>query len=459
MSALNARQNNSPDKRRPRASKPRGESAAPAPAAPETVAPVEAPSEPHAELREAAAAPLEQASAVPAAPAQTPTAERTNRPERPAPKPQEELVTVEGLFAPDGKENGNLVSPRAGGRVRATDPFVSREIAKRHKLKAGSHIVAKARHDPRFPNAKVMQIVSVDGLEPDSRMRRIPFTQLTSVAPDDMLKLETKDGRLTTRVVDLFCPVGKGTRGLIVAPPRTGKTTLLKDIAFGVQHNHPECVVMLLLVDERPEEVTDFRRDLPDVEMYASSNDEEAENHIRVAEFCIERAKRLVECGKHVVLLMDSITRLTRAYNNAKVGSGRTMTGGLDSRAMEKPRQIFSSARNTEEGGSLTIVASALIKTGSRMDDLIFEEFKGTGNMEMVLDRKVAELRIWPAFDLAASGTRKEELILPDDYLEASRLLRRAMVGGKIEDIAEAMTDRLAKTKSNADFIRLILRG
>ncbi len=377
----------------------------------------------------------------------------------PAPKPAEELVTVEGLFAPDGKDNGNLVSLKSGGRVRPTDPFISREIAKKHKLKAGSYIVAKARHDARFPNPKVMQIVTVDGLEPEMRLRRIAFTQLTSVAPDEMLKLESKDGRLTTRVVDLFCPVGKGTRGLIVAPPRTGKTTLLKDIAFGVKQNHPECHVMLLLVDERPEEVTDFRRDLPDVEMYASSNDEEAENHIRVAEFCIERAKRLVECGRHVVLLMDSITRLTRAYNNAKVGSGRTMTGGLDSRAMEKPRQIFSSARNTEEGGSLTIVASALVKTGSRMDDLIFEEFKGTGNMEMVLDRKVAELRIWPAFDLAASGTRKEELILPEDYLEASRLLRRAMVGGKIEDIAEAMTDRLAKTKTNADFIRLILRS
>lgn len=377
---------------------------------------------------------------------------------RPAPVAEEELLQVEGLFLPDNKENGSLVSPRAGGRLRPTDPFVSREIAKKYRLKPGSLVVAKVRQDVRFANPKVLSIISVDGLDPESRARRIPFTQLTSVTPDSMLKLETKDGRLTTRVVDLFCPVGKGTRGLIVAPPRTGKTTLLKDIAYGVRQNHPECSVMVLLVDERPEEVTDFRRDLPDVELYASSNDEDAENHIRVAEFCIERAKRLVEAGKHVVLLVDSITRLTRSYNNAKVGSGKTMTGGLDSRAMEKPRQLFASARNTEEGGSLTIVASALIKTGSPMDDLIFEEFKGTGNMEMVLDRKVAELRIWPAFDLGASGTRKEELILPDEYLEASQLLRRAMAGGKIEDIAEAMTDRLAKTKSNADFIRMILR-
>lgn len=392
-------------------------------------------------------------------PAALPATENAGRAPAAAPKPADDLVVVEGVFAPDGKENGNLVSPKSGGRVRPSDPFVAREIAKKFKLKPGSHIVAKARHDARFPNPKVMQIVEVDGMEPEKRIHRIPFTSLTSIAPDEMIKLESKDGRLTTRIVDLFCPVGKGTRGLIVAPPRTGKTTLLKDIAFGVLQNHPECLVMVLLVDERPEEVTDFRRDLPTVELYASSNDEDVENHIRVAEFCIERAKRLVECGKQVVLLVDSITRLTRAYNNAKVGSGKTMTGGLDSRAMEKPRQLFSSARNTEEGGSLTIVASALVKTGSRMDDLIFEEFKGTGNMEMVLDRKVAELRIWPAFDLAASGTRKEELILPDDYLETSRLLRRAMAGGKIEDIAEAMTDRLAKTKSNADFIRMINRS
>ncbi|MDR3229525.1 MAG: transcription termination factor Rho [Puniceicoccales bacterium] len=374
------------------------------------------------------------------------------------PKPQTEIITVEGIFEPDKKENGVLVATKRGGRPRPTDPFVARDIAKRYRLKRGSYIVGKAIHDPRLSSTKLRDVETVDGLPPEARARCLAFTQLTSVAPDKQLHLETKDGRLTNRVIDLFCPVGKGTRGVIVAPPRTGKTTLLKDIAQGVFENHPECKVMVLLVDERPEEVTDFRRELPLAELYASSNDEDVHSHIAVAESCAERARRLVEAGAEVVLLIDSLTRLTRAYNNAKTGSGKTMSGGIDSRALEKPRQIFSSARNTEEGGSLTIVASALVQTGSRMDDLIFEEFKGTGNMEMVLDRKVAELRIWPAFNLAASGTRKEELILAPEALEAASFLRRAMSGaGKIEDIAESMTERLAKTKTNAEFVKMIL--
>lgn len=374
-----------------------------------------------------------------------------------APKASDPNVSLaEGVFELDVRNNGVLVPVGRGGRSRPTDAFISQDFIKRHKLRRGSLISGQVSRDPRFPNAKMRSIETVDGLSPTERLRLPLFTQLTSVAPDEQLHLETKDGRLTNRVIDLFCPIGKGTRGVIVAPPRTGKTTLLKDIAQGVFENHPECKVMVLLVDERPEEVTDFRRELPGAELYASSNDEDVQSHVRVAESCIERARRLVEVGAEVVLLIDSLTRLTRAYNNAKVGSGKTMSGGIDSRALEKPRQIFSSARNTEEGGSLTIVASALVQTGSRMDDLIFEEFKGTGNMEMVLDRKVAELRIWPAFNLASSGTRKEELILKPDALEAASFLRRAMVGGKIEDIAEAMMERLAKTKTNADFIRMI---
>jgi transcription termination factor Rho len=368
-------------------------------------------------------------------------------------------LVVEGVLETDANRNGVLVPVGRGGKARPTDPYIPQELVKRFKLKRGSFVTAAATSDPRFPNPTVRTIETVDGLPPNERLRLPGFTQLTSVAPDEQLHLETKDGRLTNRVIDLFCPIGKGTRGVIVAPPRTGKTTLLKDIAQGVFENHPECKVMVLLVDERPEEVTDFRRELPRAELYASSNDEDVQNHVRIAESCIERARCIVETGGEVVLLIDSLTRLTRAYNNAKIGSGKTMSGGIDSRALEKPRQIFSSARNTEEGGSLTIVASALVQTGSRMDDLIFEEFKGTGNMEMVLDRKVAEMRVWPAFNLASSGTRKEELILAPDALEAASFLRRAMVGGKIEDIAEAMIDRLAKTKTNAEFIRLIRKS
>jgi transcription termination factor Rho len=238
-----------------------------------------------------------------------------------------------------------------------------------------------------------------------------------------------KDGRMTTRAVDLFCPIGKGTRGLIVAPPRTGKTILLRDMALGILENNPECHVMILLVDERPEEVTDFRRSVP-AEIWASSNDEQIENHIRIADLCIERAKRLVEAGRHVVLFVDSITRLSRAHNTQR-NSGRTGSGGLDVRALERPRQLFAAARNTEEAGSLTIIASVLVETGSRMDDVIFQEFKGTGNMELVLDRKCAEMRLWPAINIAASGTRKEELLIDPKKLEGIHFFRRALVAAE----------------------------
>jgi transcription termination factor Rho len=261
---------------------------------------------------------------------------------------------------------------------------------------------------------------------------------------------------MTNRVIDLLCPIGKGTRGLVVAPPRTGKTTFLRDIALGVLENHPECHVMILLVDERPEEVTDFKRSVP-AEVWASSNDDPVENHLRVSDLCIERAKRLVEAGKDVVLLLDSLTRLARAHNTAK-NSGRTGTGGLDVRALERPRQLFASARNTEDGGSLTIIASILVETGSRMDDVIFQEFKGTGNMELVLDRKAAEMRIWPAVNVASSGTRKEELLLDAKTLEGIHFFRRALVQQKIEEATDTMVTRLGKTKTNAEFIKLIAR-
>lgn len=364
-------------------------------------------------------------------------------------------ITVEGIFEPQANKSGQLLDPVRNGRKRDSDPFLPQELIRRFKVCRGSYIVGQGQQDRRFPNPKVRYIDTIDNLPVDQRKKSIEFTQLTTITPDKWLKLETKDGNMTVRAMDIFCPIGKGQRGLIVAPPRTGKTTLLRDIALGVIENHPECHVMMLLVDERPEEVTDLKRSVP-AEIWASSNDEELLNHIRIADLAIERAKRLVEVGRDVVLMLDSLTRLSRAHNSAKGGGGRTMSGGLDIRALEKPRKLFSAARNTEETGSLTIIASALIETGSRMDDFIFQEFKGTGNMEMVLDRKAAELRIWPAINIAASGTRREELLLHPDTLEHCHFLRRALAGIKVEEAAETAIARLSKTKTNEEFFNLI---
>lgn len=373
-----------------------------------------------------------------------------------APSQPDNSIRVEGILDLDNSRNGQLLDLARFGKRRPTDPFVPRELIRRFKLNQGSMITAQATPDPRFPNPKVRFIEKVDGMDVNDRRGVIDFANLLTITPNEQIKLEMKDGRMTTRVIDLFCPIGKGTRGLVVAPPRTGKTTFLRDIALGVIENHPECHVMILLVDERPEEVTDFKRSVP-AEVWASSNDEAVENHIRIADLCIERAKRLVEAGKDVVLLLDSLTRLARAHNTAR-NSGRTGTGGLDVRALEKPRQLFASARNTEDGGSLTIIASILVETGSRMDDVIFQEFKGTGNMELVLDRKAAEMRIWPAINVASSGTRKEELLLDEKTLEGIHFFRRALVQTKIEEATETMVTRLSKTKTNAEFIKLIVK-
>jgi transcription termination factor Rho len=418
---------------------------APAPTPPPVAAAVPTPS-----AETAATAPSDQAPA-PVAPAPAPA---------PRPPIQENLVTVEGILDIDtqrGGGNGALLDPSKNGRRRPSDTFVPKEMIRRFRLKQGSIVKGIAwPAEGRFPNPKMKFIQTVDGIDVEDRIRKFDFTQLTTISPEQQLKLETKDGRMTTRVVDLFCPIGKGTRGLIVAPPRTGKTTILRDMAVGVIENHPECHVMILLVDERPEEVTDFRRSVG-AEVWASSNDDPVENHIRVADLAIERARRLVEVGQDVVLFIDSLTRLSRAHNTAK-NSGRTGSGGLDVRALEKPRQLFASARRTEEAGSLTIIASILVETGSRMDDVIFQEFKGTGNSDLILDRKCAELRLWPAVNIQASGTRKEELLIEPKRLETIHFFRRALVQAKIEEACETAISRLTKTKNNDEFIKLVSR-
>ena len=403
-----------------------------------------------------ASAPADTTAAPAAAPTAAPAAPV---PASPTPAPVENLMRVEGVLDIDTARGGNgmLLDVTRMGKRRPTDPFVPKELIRRFKLKVGQMIGGTAYPpDGRFPNPKMKFIESVDGMTIEARRAKIDFVQLITISPNKHLKLELKDGRMTTRVVDLFCPVGKGTRGLIVSPPRAGKTILLRDMALGVLQNNPECHVMILLVDERPEEVTDFRRNVP-AEVWASSNDEQVENHIRIADLCIERAKRLVETGRDVVLFLDSLTRLARAHNTLR-NSGRTGSGGLDVRALEKPRQLFASARNTEDGGSLTIVASILVETGSRMDDVIFQEFKGTGNMELVLDRKCAEMRLWPAINIGSSGTRKEELLLDEKTLEGIHFFRRALVQQKIEESTETVLARLSKTKTNAEFLKLIAR-
>ena len=298
------------------------------------------------------------------------------------------------------------------------------------------------------------KLLTINGEEPAKYQGLRPFEELTTINPNKKIKLETVPDRYTTRIMDLMTPLGMGQRGLIVAPPRTGKTTLLHHIADAVAKNHPEMNLIILLVDERPEEVTDFRRSHPTAELMASSNDADIKSHTRISQLAIERAKRLVEAGKHVFILLDSITRTARAFNNAMGGGGRTMSGGIDARAMEIPRKIFAAARNTEEAGSLTIVATALIETGSRMDELIFQEFKGTGNMEMVLDRKISDQRIYPAIDIFLSGTRREELLLQPWELEKINLIRRGLAGHKPEEAIQRLLMFVKKFPTNTEMLK-----
>jgi transcription termination factor Rho len=304
-------------------------------------------------------------------------------------------------------------------------------------------------------NFALMQVEAVNGHPPEEKTSTTVFEDLTPLHPNQRFVLETEAEELSTRVVDMVTPIGKGQRGLIVSPPRAGKTVLLQKIALAIKQNHPEAYLIVLLIDERPEEVTDMVRTVagPTAEVVASTFDEPSSEHVHVAEVALEKAKRMVEHGKDVVILLDSITRLARAHNTEAPSGGKLLSGGLDSNAMQKPKRFFGAARNIEEGGSLTILATALIDTGSRMDEVIFEEFKGTGNMELHLDRRLVDKRVWPAIDINRSGTRKEELLLHPDEVERVRMLRRVLADMHPVEAMEMLVQRLRKTRSNAEFL------
>jgi transcription termination factor Rho len=356
------------------------------------------------------------------------------------------------LYVPP-KENapGVLVTAKANYLPSPKDPLVPRELIQREGLEAGALIVGLAADGGR---PVVRRIESVEGMEPGAFRQRPAFNELTSIDPNSRLQLETEPDEMCGRVVDLLCPIGRGQRCLIVAPPKAGKTTLLKRMAHAVEVNDPDVHVIVLLIDERPEEITDFRRSVTRGEVIASSADLSAENHIAVAEIVAERARRLIECGKHVIIFLDSITRMARAYNHMQKGGGKIMSGGIDARTMEKPRRFFGAARNAEGGGSLTIVATALIDTGSRMDEIIFQEFKGTGNTELVLDRELFNRRIFPCINIPQSGTRKEEKLYGADELPKIVKLRRALAAVDKIQAMELVLGRLSKFKTNADFLK-----
>jgi transcription termination factor Rho len=358
----------------------------------------------------------------------------------------------DGIIEISGKGFGFLRDAKRNFVQTPNDIFVTPEIVRRFALRDGMWIYGETRRGNRGP--QLTRLNQINGEEPTKYQGLRPFEELTTINPNRKIKLETVPDRYTTRIMDLMTPLGMGQRGLIVAPPRTGKTTLLHHIADAVVKNHPEMNLIILLVDERPEEVTDFRRSCPLAEIMASSNDSDIKSHTRIAQLAVERAKRLVEAGKDVFILLDSITRTARAFNNAMGGGGRTMSGGIDARAMETPRKLFSAARNTEEAGSLTIVATALIETGSRMDELIFQEFKGTGNMEMVLDRKISDQRIYPAVDIFLSGTRREELLLQPWELEKINLIRRGLAGHKPGEAIERLLMFVKKFPTNEQMLK-----
>ena len=374
-----------------------------------------------------------------------------------------ELIDIEGLL--DLRDDGYGFLRTKSYHPSPNDVYVSINQVRRYHLRKGDTIIGGYR--PAASNEKypaLLRVDSVAGVDPEVARMRPRFEDLTPLFPDEKLNLELNEGKtdLTPRIVDLLSPIGKGQRGLIVSPPKAGKTTIMKQIAQSIESNNPEVHLMVLLVDERPEEVTDIRRTVKG-EVIASTFDRPAEEHTHVAELCIERAKRLVEQGRDVVIILDGITRLARAYNLAAPATGRIMSGGVDSGALYPPKKFFGAARNIEEGGSLTIIASALVETGSKMDEVIFEEFKGTGNMELRLDRRLAERRIYPAIDVNASSTRHEELLFSREALPQVWKLRRVLNGlaseGREAAGLELLIDKLKSTKSNDEFLAEIARG
>ena len=368
---------------------------------------------------------------------------------------ESELTEGLGLLELHPNGYGFLRCPNNNYSRERTDPFVPGTMIEKFGLRPGVMIRGKVQPARRQQGPRLREIIDVDGIPPEDYHEVKRFDELTPINPESWYKLETGPTPLTTRVMDLLTPLGKGQRALIVAPPRSGKTVMLQHISHGISTNHPNSKLMVLLIDERPEEVTDMRRNVKG-EVIASSLDEDVESHVRISQLVIERCRRLAEMGQDVFLLMDSITRLARAFNKWVGNTGRTMSGGVDIKAMDIPKKLFATARSFEEGGSLTIVGTALIDTGSRMDDLIFQEFKGTGNMELVLDRKLADRRVWPAIDISQSGTRREELLLAPETLHAVTMLRRTLSSMHPVDAMEQLTKQLGRFKTNEEFITLI---
>ena len=342
------------------------------------------------------------------------------------------------------------------------DVYVSPTQIRRFDLRNGDFVCGNVHdNDKSRKNANLIYVSTINGLRPAESKKRPKFEELTPIFPCERIHLEVKGSSTAMRVVDLLSPIGKGQRGMIVAPPKAGKTTLLKDVARSILHQHPEMQIFILLIDERPEEVTDIKESIPgeQVEVISSTFDELPEHHRRVAEITIERAKRMVELKKDVIILVDSITRLTRAYNQIVPPSGRTLSGGLDPAALHMPKRFFGAARNLREGGSLTILATALVDTGSKMDDVVYEEFKGTGNMELVLDRKLQERRIFPAIDLIKSGTRREDLLLNAYEQEAVQIIHRGLNVMRTEEASEQLLTLFARTRTNEDLIKEVCKN